>query len=123
MVSQRSPNKTEPLVTIRGLVKRFPKSQIPALDHIDVEIRGGEMTGLVGPDGAGKTTLIRVIAGLLLPTEGELEVLGFNPATQAEQIHQRCGYMPQRFGLYEDLKRSAKPQLICRFAGSDGGGT
>jgi ABC-type oligopeptide transport system ATPase subunit len=49
MVSQRSPNKAEPLVTIRGLVKLFPKSQVPALDHIDVTIRGGEMTGLVGP--------------------------------------------------------------------------
>jgi ABC-2 type transport system ATP-binding protein len=120
MVSQRSPNKTEPLVAIRGLVKRFPKSQVLALDHLDVEIRGGEMTGLVGPDGAGKTTLIRVIAGLLLPTEGELKVLGFNPAGEAEQIHQRCGYMPQRFGLYEDLSVLQNLSLYADLRGVEG---
>lgn len=61
------------------------------------------ITGLVGPDGAGKTTLIRIMAGLLLPSEGQVEVLGFDPVRQAAQIHERCGYMPQRFGLYEDL--------------------
>lgn len=73
------------------------------MDHIDADIRGGKITGLVGPDGAGKTTLIRIVAGLLIPSAGEVKVLGFNPAREAAQIHKRCGYMPQRFGLYEDL--------------------
>jgi ABC-2 type transport system ATP-binding protein len=61
------------------------------------------MTGLVGPDGAGKTTLIRLIAGLIVADGGTLEVLGFDPARQAERVHAAIGYMPQRFGLYEDL--------------------
>jgi ABC-2 type transport system ATP-binding protein len=95
--------KGKPLVTIRGLVKQFGKDRRPALDHLDAEIFAGEITGFVGPDGAGKTTLIRMIAGLLLPTDGRIEVLGFDPTREAEQIHDRCGYMPQRFGLYEDL--------------------
>jgi ABC-2 type transport system ATP-binding protein len=95
--------KAEPLVTIRDVVKQFGKSRRFALDHVDAEIWGGKITGLVGPDGAGKTTLIRIIVGLINPTEGEVEVLGFNPASEAERIHERCGYMPQRFGLYEDL--------------------
>src|ERR1700686_4962703 len=103
MVFQPSPNKSEPMVTIRGLGIRFPKSRRPALDHMDAEIWGGRMTGLVGPDGAGKTTLIRIITGLLIPSEGELKILGFDPVGESEQIHRRCGYMPQRFGLYEDL--------------------
>ncbi|MGA8658472.1 MAG: ATP-binding cassette domain-containing protein [Chthoniobacterales bacterium] len=103
MEPQPSRNEARSLVTIRGLVKRFSKEGRAALDHIDGQIRGGTITGLVGPDGAGKTTLIRIIAGLLLPSEGQVEVLGFDPAREAAQIQERCGYMPQRFGLYEDL--------------------
>ena len=74
---QPSPNPTEamPLVTIRGLAKRFPKSRRPALDGIDADIRAGQVTGLVGPDGAGKTTLIRVIAGLLTASRGKWKSL------------------------------------------------
>src|SRR4051794_3070070 len=103
MATQPSRNEAQPLVTIQGLVKRFAKTTRLALDHIDAEIQGGKITGLVGPDGAGKTTLIRVIAGLLSASEGEIKVLGLDPARDADGIHRRCGYMPQRFGLYEDL--------------------
>jgi ABC-2 type transport system ATP-binding protein len=103
MKPQPSGNDAPSLVTIRGLVKRFSREGRAALDQVDAGIRGGTVTGLVGPDGAGKTTLIRIIAGLLLPSEGKVEVLGFDPAREAAQIHERCGYMPQRFGLYEDL--------------------
>src|SRR6516225_8032612 len=91
------------LVKVHGLVKRFaPKGRL-ALDRVNADIRSGEVTGLVGPDGAGKTTLIRILAGLLEPTQGEVRVLGYDPVTEAEEIHLRSGYMPQRFGLYEDL--------------------
>jgi ABC-2 type transport system ATP-binding protein len=103
MASQIFQNDSQSLVTISGLVKRFSSDGKAALDHIDAEIRSGRITGLVGPDGAGKTTLIRIIAGLLLPGEGAIKVLGLDTVHEAAQIQERCGYMPQRFGLYEDL--------------------
>jgi ABC-2 type transport system ATP-binding protein len=105
------------LVKIRGLVKKFAPKGLPALDQMEADIRRGEVTGLVGPDGAGKTTLIRILAGLLEPTEGEVRVLGFNPATEAEEIHLRIGYMPQRFGLYEDLSVLQNLQLYADLRG------
>ena len=74
-----------------------------ALQNINMQIRAGELTALVGPDGAGKTTFLRLIAGLYLPTTGVLEVLGLNVAEHAQAIQNRISYMPQRFGLYEDL--------------------
>ncbi len=83
-----------------GVVKRFPKAPKPALDGVRLSILAGKMTGLVGPDGAGKTTLIRILAGLIDPDGGTVEVLG-RPATDTDRS--RIGYMPQRFGLYEDL--------------------
>src|SRR3569833_1878645 len=82
------------------VVKRFGKAPQPALDGVSITIAAGKMTGLVGPDGAGKTTLIRILAGLVDPDSGTVEVLG-RVATQADRS--RLGYMPQRFGLYEDL--------------------
>ena len=94
---------TSPLVTIEGLTKRFAEDGPPALDGLTTVIRGGQVTGLVGPDGAGKTTLMRLMAGLLTPSEGRLMVCGFDTRTEAAAIHEAIGYMPQRFGLYEDL--------------------
>jgi ABC-2 type transport system ATP-binding protein len=84
----------------RGVTKRFHQGGAPALDAVDLKIESGRMTGLVGPDGAGKTTMIRVLAGLIQPEAGEVTVLG-RPALQADRA--QIGYMPQRFGLYEDL--------------------
>ena len=69
---------TDPLVTIEGLSKRFAAEAAAALDRITATIKGGQVTGLVGPDGAGKTTLMRLMAGLLAPSEGNLKVLGFD---------------------------------------------
>jgi ABC-2 type transport system ATP-binding protein len=74
-----------------------------ALDGVSIEARAGELTALVGPDGAGKTTLIRLLAGLMTADSGTLRVLGFDPAVKPQEIQDRIGYMPQRFGLYEDL--------------------
>ena len=92
-----------PLVTIEGLTKRFTPQGPPALDQLTTAIKAGQVTGLVGPDGGGKTTLMRLMAALLTPTEGQLTVCGFDAATQGAEIHEAIGYMPQRFGLYEDL--------------------
>ena len=77
--------------------------ETPALDALTGEIRSGMITGLVGPDGAGKTTLLRLIAGLLSPGSGTLDVLGHDPAKESSALHRVIGYMPQKFGLYEDL--------------------
>lgn len=93
----------DPLVDIHHLTKQFDPSQPPALEEIHAEIPKGEIVGLAGPDGAGKTTLIRLIAGLLLPTKGKITVAGYDTAVQAKAIHYLIGYMPQKFGLYEDL--------------------
>jgi ABC-2 type transport system ATP-binding protein len=94
---------SEVVVSFSGLTKSFPGMENPALDALDGEIRAGRVTGLVGPDGAGKTTLLRLIAGLLVPGAGKLTTLGRDPVTDAAAIHGELGYMPQKFGLYEDL--------------------
>ncbi len=93
----------EPLVTISSLSKVFVKGGAPALEKIEGAIPHGEMIGVVGPDGAGKTTLLRLMAALLLPTEGRITIAGKDSVKDAEAIHQMTGYMPQKFGLYEDL--------------------
>lgn len=79
------------------------KRTIRALDGVSARCREGIVTGLIGPDAAGKTTIMRLIAGLLHPTEGSVTVLGWNTVTQPTRIQQALGYMPQRFGLYGDL--------------------
>lgn len=84
---------------VRDLVKNFKGAEKPALDGVSLEIATGRVTGLVGPDGAGKTTLIRIMAGLMAPDKGSVSVLGGAPGKDMEHV----GYMPQRFGLYEDL--------------------
>ena len=97
----------EPIVAIDALRHVFPgargASSHVALDGLSATIRPGMITGLVGPDGAGKTTLLRLIAGLLRPTVGRITVLGHDMASDAASTHAAIGYMPQRFGLYEEL--------------------
>lgn len=85
------------------LYKQFPSQQGFALEDVSAEIAKGKVIGIVGPDGAGKTTFMRMIAALLTPTSGEIKVAGFDTLKQADQIHKIIGYMPQKFGLYEDL--------------------
>lgn len=90
-------------VEIKNLIKKFQKTDSPAIDNLTLNIKKGKITGIIGPDGAGKTTLIRLIAGLLTPSSGDISTLGLNPTTQKDLINQKMGYMPQKFGLYEDL--------------------
>jgi ABC-2 type transport system ATP-binding protein len=91
------------LVICEGLTKRFAAEGQAALEGVTTTIKAGQVTGLVGPDGAGKTTLLRLFAGLLAPTEGSLSVCGFDPVREAAALREEIGYMPQRFGLYDDL--------------------
>ncbi|ELY4883314.1 ABC transporter ATP-binding protein [Yersinia enterocolitica] len=91
------------LITLEGVEKSFPGLESPAVASLTTEIHSGAVTGLVGPDGAGKTTLLRMLAGLLKPSHGKLTVVGLDPVENDRQLHSILGYMPQKFGLYEDL--------------------
>lgn len=88
-------------VKVRDLHKSF--GSIEAVQGMNLELRFGEMYGLIGPDGAGKTTVLRILCGLLIPDGGEVRVLDFDPVSQLERIRDAIGYMPQRFSLYPDL--------------------
>ncbi len=94
---------SETVIALNGLSRRFPGMDRPAVAPLTCTIRAGYVTGLVGPDGAGKTTLMRMLAGLLKPDEGRASVIGFDPLKDDSALHAVLGYMPQKFGLYEDL--------------------
>ncbi|MBP1886115.1 ATP-binding cassette domain-containing protein [Sinorhizobium mexicanum] len=107
---------SEPFVRLTGVTKRFG-APAPALDAIHGSIAGGRITGLVGPDGAGKTTLIRLMTGLMLPEAGTVQVLGYDTRTDPASIQAAIGYMPQRFGLYEDLSVQENLDLYADLRG------
>jgi ABC-2 type transport system ATP-binding protein len=88
-------------IAAEGLTKSFPN--VRAVDHLTFEVRAGEIFGLVGPDGAGKTTTLRMLAGIMPPDEGKATVAGFDVVHDPEGAKHHLSYMPQRFGLYEDL--------------------
>lgn len=88
---------------IENLTYRYGDKLPLALSEFSATIRPGIITGLVGPDGAGKTTLMRLLSALLLPSSGSITVFGLNTCTAAEELHQIIGYMPQKFALYEEL--------------------
>lgn len=83
------------------LTKRF--GPLTAVDNLSLDVAEGELFGLVGPDGAGKTTTMRLLSSIMTPDDGEAWVAGCNVVTQAERVKERIGYMSQRFGLYSDL--------------------
>lgn len=90
-------------IVLDGVEKRFAGMDQPAVASLSTRIASGAVMGLVGPDGAGKTTLIRMLAGLLKPSAGTVSVVGLDPLMQDSELHAILGYMPQKFGLYEDL--------------------
>ncbi|MGH8036633.1 MAG: ATP-binding cassette domain-containing protein [Stenotrophomonas sp.] len=85
----------------RGLTKRF--GALVAVDHVDLSVPRANVYGFLGPNGSGKSTTIRMLCGLLTPSEGEIDVLGLRIPEQAEALRRRIGYMTQRFSLFEDL--------------------
>jgi ABC-2 type transport system ATP-binding protein len=89
-------------VEIRDLVKRF--GDFIAVDHVSLNVGRGEIFGFLGPNGAGKSTTIRILCGLLAPTEGSATVGGYDVATESEAIKRSIGYMSQKFSLYDDLQ-------------------
>jgi ABC-2 type transport system ATP-binding protein len=91
----------EPAVSVEGITKRFGETQ--ALSGVDFVVDRGDMFGLIGPDGAGKTTLMRILTSLIDPDGGEARILGFSVRTEAPRVREIIGYMPQHFSLYQDL--------------------
>ena len=91
----------EIIIKVSNLVKEFNNSK--AINDISFEVKSGRIIGIVGPDGAGKTTLLRLLIGLLDRTSGSIEVCGLDPTLNTDELHSVVGYMPQKFGLYEDL--------------------
>lgn len=104
-------------IELRGVVKAF--DDVRALAGLDADLEAGQLTGLVGPDGAGKTTLMRIMASLMSPTEGTARIAGHDVVSAANRIHSVVGYMPQRFGLYEDLSVAENLRLYADLRGID----
>ncbi|MDR0805505.1 MAG: ATP-binding cassette domain-containing protein [Enterobacteriaceae bacterium] len=90
-------------IVLTGVEKHFRALTKPAIASLTIQIDSGGVMGLVGPDGAGKTTLLRMLAGLLKPDAGSIRVVGLDPIANDAELHAILGYMPQKFGLYEDL--------------------
>src|SRR5215467_12369599 len=93
--------KADAIIETHDLTKRF--GQLTAVDHLNLSVTAGEIFGLVGPDGAGKTTTLRILCGLMNPTEGSARVAGHDVVKEAQNVKDSIGYMAQRFGLYTDL--------------------
>ncbi|HTO99893.1 MAG TPA: ABC transporter ATP-binding protein, partial [Anaerolineales bacterium] len=91
----------ESVIVVEDLTRRF--GEFTAVDHINFAVSAGEVVGYLGPNGSGKTTTIRMLLGLLEPTEGRATVLGYDAFRQSEQVRARAGYMSQKFALYDDL--------------------
>ncbi|PKB24885.1 ABC-2 type transport system ATP-binding protein [Novosphingobium kunmingense] len=101
-----------PAIAVRGLTKRFGGRTV--VDHVDLAVQPGRICGFLGPNGSGKTTTLRMICGLLIPDEGEGEVLGLDLRTSRRAIKQQIGYMTQKFGLFSDLSIAENLEFIAR---------
>ena len=108
----------EPAVRTTDLRKVF--GSLVAVDHLDLEVHRGEVFGLLGPNGSGKTTTIRMLCGLLEPTAGEAMVAGIDVARDPEGVRRRIGYMSQRYGLYDDLTISENIRFYASMYGLRG---
>jgi ABC-2 type transport system ATP-binding protein len=92
---------TEPVIITENLTRRF--GDFVAVDHVSFQVKPGEVVGYLGPNGSGKTTTIRMLLGLLEPSDGRATVLGYDAFRQSEEVRARAGYMSQKFALYDDL--------------------
>src|ERR1700691_1652545 len=99
-------------IDVRGITKQFGHRTV--VDHIDLQVRSGEICGFLGPNGSGKTTFIRMLCGLLNDDAGRGECLGFNVIKQSEAIKRQVGYMTQRFSFYEDLTIAENLDFVAR---------
>lgn len=95
------PENSRPMVEVKNVTMHF--NNVEAVKDISLNIAGGDVLGLVGSDGAGKSTLLRLIATMIKPAQGEIYINGLNVVSEKQKIKNIIGYMPQRFGLYQDL--------------------
>ncbi|MEZ5564635.1 MAG: ABC transporter ATP-binding protein [Gammaproteobacteria bacterium] len=109
----------EPAITARNLTRRFGEKT--AVDHINLSIPAGRIYGFLGPNGSGKSTTLRMMCGLLLPTEGSATVLGLDVIREPEAIRRRLGYMPQRFSLWNDLSVLENLRFMAKILGVPAG--
>jgi len=116
--SDAAGDEPAPAVRLDGVTKDF--GPVQALKDLSATIQPGRLTGLVGPDGAGKTTLMRLMAGLMMPSTGTIQVLGLDTRRDTDRLADQVGYMPQRFGLYEDLSVMENLRLHAALRGMDG---
>lgn len=91
----------KPVISVENLTRRF--GNFVAVDHVNFQVMEGEVVGYLGPNGSGKTTTIRMLLGLLKPSDGQATILGFDSFKQSEQVRARAGYMSQKFAIYDDL--------------------
>lgn len=110
---------TDAIISIDNVSKRFPKVDVNALSELSASMQRGQFTGVVGPDGAGKTTLLRLLAGLLLPDTGSITIDGKDRFEFTNELTSIISYMPQRFGLYEDLSLQENLNLYAKLQGLD----
>jgi ABC-2 type transport system ATP-binding protein len=103
------------IILTKDLTKHF--SDVLAVDHVSLQVNKGEIFGLLGPNGSGKTTMVRILCGLMSPSEGSAAVVGFDVASQPEQVKANIGYMPQRFCLYEDHTVAENLDFFARIYG------
>ncbi|HXD36787.1 MAG TPA: ABC transporter ATP-binding protein [Rhodanobacter sp.] len=102
-------------IRARGLTRRFGK--LVAVDHVDLEVPARRVYGFLGPNGSGKSTTIRMLCGLLTPSEGEIEVLGLRIPAQADELRPHIGYMTQKFSLFEDLSVRENLEFLAAIQG------
>ena len=105
----------QPIISVKGLTKRFGGRTV--VDHVDLTVGKGRICGFLGPNGSGKTTTLRMICGLIIPDEGEGEVLGLDLRTRRNAIKAQIGYMTQKFGLFGDLSIRENLEFIGRVYG------
>src|SRR5690349_20998083 len=105
------------MISAEGLTRRF--GELTAVDGLNIQVDRGEVFGLVGPDGAGKTTTLRMLCALMNPTSGSAVVAGYDVVREPQAVKDRIGYMAQRFGLYQDLTVDENMQFYADLFGVD----
>ncbi len=105
-----------PVISVEHITKKF--KDVTAVDHVDLSINEGELFGFIGPDGAGKTTLFRMLATLIIPDEGKATVFGYDVVDDYKELRKHLGYMPGRFSLYTDLSVEENLNFFASIFGS-----